>query len=310
MRVCTQRERITHIRNTCNRIRETLNTDLLTPSSRTMSDDIHKILYCYMSKVGCTAFKTLLLKANANVLHRSYLLPSTDAPLYIHAPLRALMLQVPTFTHLNKSERDVRLKTYFKFMVMRHPFERLISAWRDKVLHPKTSEYLTWPTDVLLNSRVKSNSYTSYFSWYWRIVGLERYYGMPRFDEFLQWIKDQKIYNEHWLTAMDSCHVCANDWDAILRIETMHEDGHLVHDRVVDDLPDGDKDLDVIHSYGANKTYHFPSLELPLWHNVSVDVEDYFLKLYSVDMELFGYKWDRNTKSTGCRIDTPNGPCC
>ena len=37
------------------------------------------------------------------------------------------------FWHLNRTERLKRLATHTKFMVSREPFERLLSAWRNKL---------------------------------------------------------------------------------------------------------------------------------------------------------------------------------
>ena len=51
-------------------------------------------------------------------------------------------------------------------------------------------------------------------------------------------------------------------------------------------------------------------LRLPEFDDVSDDVIDYLLELYDVDMEMFGYHWDKVTNTASCVIHTPDGPCC
>ncbi len=309
VRTCSQAERSRHIREMCPRIKASVEPSLLTPARRTLVDEVHKILYCFMSKVGCTAFKTLLAKANSHALDKKHVIPNNyGEELKIHESSRLGSVRIVSLHKFNQSGQEHRVDKYFKFMVMRHPFERLISAWRDKVLHP--SDYPGWSSEILLNSHHKLQRHWLPAKLFWRVVGLERYYGKPRFDEFLQWIIDNGIYNEHWRTAMDSGHVCAHDWDAILRIETMDSDRDVILDRLKMDLPAEDGKFDVVHSRQNNRTYNFPSMTLPMWQNISEHIEHYFLNLYRRDMEIFGYKWDSSTKTTISRIETPNGPCC
>lgn len=49
---------------------------------------------------------------------------------HVHDPRR---YQNMNFWTLNQTDRVHRLKTYTKFLVVREPFERLLSAYRDKL---------------------------------------------------------------------------------------------------------------------------------------------------------------------------------
>ncbi|KAL9964630.1 hypothetical protein ACROYT_G028294 [Oculina patagonica] len=54
--------------------------------------------------------------------------------------LKGLLLPNRTklrLTHFPKQEQNMMLKTYFKFTFVREPFERLLSAYKDKFLHPR-----------------------------------------------------------------------------------------------------------------------------------------------------------------------------
>ena len=128
----------------------------------------------------------------------------------------------------------------------------------------------------------------------------------PKFSEFVTWIKEKKIDNDHWRTTMDSCYPCAHDWDAILHIETMENDSALLIDHLKPDI----NNFPVRHSHAKEPvTSHFWK-RIPEFDDVPDDVVDYFLNLYKTDMEMFGYKWDKINKVAYCAIETASGYCC
>ncbi len=308
IRVCTQEERLQHIRSQCKKLRSKMPSEYLRPARRTIADEIHHLLFCYMSKVGCTAFKILLTKANVHAMGRNNTYPKG---MNVHNRQKlAREYQLPELYYFNTKETEWRLSEYFKFMIMRHPFERLISAWRDKVVNIKQSEFKDWPAKILKHTRpyLFGNASTARSSLN-TDQAIAAKHSPPRFDEFVTWIAEQKISNEHWLSAIESCHVCAHDWDAIFRIETMVKDKTILLDRLKDDI-DPSKDIAVVHSMQSNPNYFFPVKELDLWKNISRPVVNYFLEKYQDDMQLFGYQWDREHSRTVCSISTPSGQCC
>ncbi len=122
----------------------------------------------------------------------------------------------------------------------------------------------------------------------------------------MTWIYRHKVMDEHWSIINDICHPCAHDWGAILRVETMESDGHLLA-KIVNSTKDG---IPVRHSHQHNVTYSDFGKPLSLFSEVSDDVIDYFLEFYRTDMMTFGYRWDRESHTAYCSIDTPTGPCC
>ncbi len=310
IRVCTQQERLQHIKSECEKLRSRMTKAVLRPASRTLADEIHHLLYCYMSKVGCTAFKMLLAKANMHAMGQN---TAYSKPWKVHKTKRlARIYNLPKLFYFSNEEITRRLTDYFKFMIMRHPFERLISAWRDKVVNIKQSEYKDWPARIFKHTRPflfgkSSVAHSTVITD--KDMETASKHSPPRFDEFVTWIADNKIQNEHWLSAIESCHVCANDWDAIFRIETMVTDKRILLDRLKDDI-DPREDITVVHSMQSNITFFFPVKELDLWKNISRPVVNYFLEKYQDDMQLFGYQWDERQSRTVCSINTPSGPCC
>jgi len=84
--------------------------------------DQRKYIYCATPKVACSSWKlTLLRLTGKDVSHINdvYFGAITD---------RVLKRGI----HYNATERESLLKKYFKFMCVRDPLERLVSAYRDK----------------------------------------------------------------------------------------------------------------------------------------------------------------------------------
>ena len=84
----------------------------------------HLLTYSFFLVVGCTVLKQLIMtlrgifKPGENPLHYS-----------IHVKYYATLLSKV----VNPSERERKLKEYFKFMFLRDPMERLLSGYIDKV---------------------------------------------------------------------------------------------------------------------------------------------------------------------------------
>ena len=89
--------------------------------------------YCsYFLKVACTNWKRvmLLLTGKLNVSNISEL-----AHFPVHYQLQSKYL-VP-LSRYNSTEIRRRLQNYFKFLFVRHPFERIVSAYEDKLVAPR-----------------------------------------------------------------------------------------------------------------------------------------------------------------------------
>ena len=93
-------------------------------------------------------------------------------------------------------------------MIVRHPFERLLSAYRDKLEHMQGREYYyrRYGNYITHRYRAKQSNLTS----------LE-----PSFTEFLQFIAKEKRFDEHWIPFFDSCQPCSINYDYIFKFESL-----------------------------------------------------------------------------------------
>lgn len=99
----------------------------------------------------------------------------------------------------------------FKFFFVRHPFERLVSCYRDKFEIGRKTDYIFRTFNP---SIIQSKS--------------ER----PTFQEFVQYLIRTPVeeYNDHWLPNWIHCQTCTQDYDMIGYMETLTEDVHYIFD--------------------------------------------------------------------------------
>uniref|UniRef100_A0A8I5NLW7 Carbohydrate sulfotransferase n=1 Tax=Papio anubis TaxID=9555 RepID=A0A8I5NLW7_PAPAN len=123
-------ERLELIRNVCRD--DALKNLSHTPVSKFVLDrifvcDKHRILFCQTPKVGNTQWKKVLI-----VLNGAF--PSIEEipENVVHDHEKN---GLPRLSSFSDAEIQKRLKTYFKFFIVRDPFERLISAFKDKFVH-------------------------------------------------------------------------------------------------------------------------------------------------------------------------------
>ena len=122
-----------------------------------------------------------------------------------------------------------------KFVVVRNPFERLVSAFRERmevkcltedmknfgkaIVKQFRKEYLQhFPKDSLS----KENNYGSLYPLQIDKDGCgARSANMPTFWEFAQWliVDRNHLRNEHWIPVGNFCGICQNNYDYIIKID-------------------------------------------------------------------------------------------
>ncbi|XP_012531026.1 carbohydrate sulfotransferase 9 isoform X2 [Monomorium pharaonis] len=105
-------------------------------------------------------------------------------------------------------EKVLRTK---KFLIVRHPLERLLSAYRDKLEHMQNREYYykRFGRRIAIKYRDQADNATR----------LE-----PTFTEFLRFIVGERYFDEHWAPYDRTCEPCTLHYDYILKFETLDRD--------------------------------------------------------------------------------------
>ena len=205
-----------------------------------------------------------------------------------------------------------RLETYFKFLVVRHPFERLLSAYRDKferdfnTMDPFVEEYLPIikphrgkenKTDVLFTDFINYISFvynltTPFYHKPFRALLLRKtakgfQWGLKqRIDKSNLLPKGSKYFNEHWAQYSTLCHPCHIDYDYVGKLETIKEDAAYVLSK----LGPHHKCIEDKYPELFNFTESSSSLFDSYFSTLKPDQIKKLKEMFSVDFKLFGYK--------------------
>jgi len=214
----------------------------------------------------------------------------------LHHPERLIKYNLRYLDSYNRSEIRTRLQTYFKIIVMRHPMVRLLSAYRDK-LEKKDDLY-----ERIAGREIKKRYFPANQSKDDQVT----------FEQFVHYLVDTDpvTYDKHWQTNVFSCHLCEIQYDFVAKIETSYVDYPRMLS-LLKNTPESKKrnilksmNMNIIkqatHSARFNEYYsRVPAKHLKIIENI-----------YSLDMALFGYTWNKTSLSYSCRINTAGKTFC
>ena len=258
--------------------------------SRLMVDQKHKALYCVIPKCGCSTWKTLMV----NLTGLDPDLRDGVAKGVHKAPYLAKTYNLTYLSTHSIAKRQVMLDTYFKFIVVRHPMDRLCSAFLGKLIHDGQ------PIP------------------YYRHLGmhLKKHYGHRhlsemdkpvKFSEFLMYISStgRRHQNLHWSSYIDLCNPCKVKYDYIVKLETSNDDSSFIVNRL-----GGKSYTSELPRTNGRRHRMSSSRRLDLYRDVPDVILDKVLKNFEVDMKLFGYEWNSKTLTASCSQKSGDGECC
>ncbi|KAB0791008.1 hypothetical protein PPYR_02808 [Photinus pyralis] len=178
-------------------------------------DHKHKLLYCYVPKVACTNWKRVLMvlteRANATNL--------MDIPASL-AHANSSLIRLSEYT---TKEAQYYLNHYLSFVIVRQPFERVLSAYRNKLED-------TLPSAKYFQARVGRYIVKNYRANATR-RDLENGDNVT-FREFAQYLIREGIRNdvanEHWKPIYELCHPCVINYTFIGKYEQLDEDSDVI----------------------------------------------------------------------------------
>ncbi|XP_066468902.1 carbohydrate sulfotransferase 9-like [Tiliqua scincoides] len=164
----------------------------------------HRLIYCEVPKVGCSNWKRIILllmlnlsrdasEVDGNIVHRSnHLKKLSSYPLEQQAEL---------------------LNSYTKVMFTRHPLERLVSAYRDKLLHSEPYYSGTVANEIRHLFRRNKTSTEK-----------------VTFQEFVSFVvsRQNKYTDIHWKPQFALCDPCNIHYDILGKYETLEQDAERV----------------------------------------------------------------------------------
>ncbi|XP_042208731.1 carbohydrate sulfotransferase 11-like isoform X1 [Homarus americanus] len=217
-------------------------------------DDVHKAIYCFIPKVSSTSFKKVWLSMINPDKGKGNRRP--------HAVLNAKIRQEKR----QKTNLRQKLSTYTKYLIVRHPFERLLSAYKNKIKGPQKK--FQQKTVYNYAKKIRPNVKRSDIQW-------------TEFVDYLNNGGDRK--NRHWNVFARHCYLCSIEYDIVGKYETLGVDSEHFLRRV-----------------RAPEWLHFPeyhptktSSELQKYmRNLTKMQIDRLYRTYEKDFRLFQYTYN------------------
>ena len=237
--------------------------------------DSHQLLYCKLPKVACTNWKRVFIYLNGkgNVTLETIL---NAMGRIVHGYYSARYFNRYGLKRRQQyTDEDVkhRLDNYFKFVFVRHPLDRLLSAYNSKfnTTKPFKKNYLRSYGPLIMEKFSSRN-----------VTGIPDYI---TFEEFLRYIAGSKEkLNRHWAPYFELCTFCDPKWryDFIGKYENMSEEANYLLDKWN------------ISEFRFPSAYRSMEEEIVRFKNafadIPTDVIDAIWKRYNPDFILFNYK--------------------
>ncbi|XP_063887507.1 carbohydrate sulfotransferase 11-like isoform X2 [Scylla paramamosain] len=220
------------------------------------------------SQVASTTLVSSLMAANGQPLP----LPEGTSP---H------VVAEDTLTPKTDNEFEFARKHFFKFLLVRHPFSRLLSAYRDKVeaaqhwsLKQMREHIFTTLAEANLTERRPNDDSKNSDD-------------IPTFRDFLEYILITKYtgggFDSHWAPYWHLCSPCFIQYDAVAKLETAQTDLKYIwhHMRLKETVPWINRSSQSSSS-GSTVNHYYQSL--------SPDLIARVYRRYRLDFEMFQYE--------------------
>ena len=163
------------------------------------------------------------------------------------------------------------MKSYKKFLFVRHPMERLVSAFRDK--------FKSNTTDADNFRYYHAKRMMSYFR---KQKDVDPFGKGIKFWEFLGYLTkiDPSKLQEHWKPYYHLCHPCAVDYDFIGNFSNLKSDA----DHILEDI-NFPKNIS-FPKFKLSKTSQYVEKYL---ESVPIDILQLIASIFEPDFKLFGY---------------------
>ncbi|XP_071854301.1 carbohydrate sulfotransferase 11-like [Apostichopus japonicus] len=229
----------------------------------------HKLLYCFVPKVGCSNWKRVLMKL-VGKSNKPLAEITSDEAHYKHG-MRRLQAYKP-------EDQKKMLETYTKFVYARNPFVRILSAYKNKygdvVMYRKETYFHQFAKKMIKKYRENPSQ-----------RALETGENAT-WTEFVKYLTDpaKNYFDDHWEEMFKLCSPCKIKYDYIGHLETIGADAKYMLDTL---------GLSSQVEYPSPKTSH-PTNSTSTFENSFSELTIAQLKglwqIYQKDFELFGYE--------------------
>ncbi|KAK2160613.1 hypothetical protein LSH36_129g02048 [Paralvinella palmiformis] len=285
--VCSNKVRVEVANNFCDHHEghvKATNSDHRSHYKHILVDDKHRMLYCVIPGTGYSSIIALLAHHRGHMTNNSASSDVDDPDFLVSLGLKYL----DTF---DTEDIHERLTSYFKFVLVRHPFVRLKSAF----------------TDMFVGATRGVENYEAAIVQFYGSERLTWISGHPKitFYQFLQLIVGSKEFQDaHWRTYYSTCHPCDIRYDVILKMETIQSDILSIAEHL--NIGEDESSFERFWNTKDLLKYNVTS---KVFQTVPVNLLNRILKRYRKDLRMFGYTWD-GYKGIKCKLSHFKGKKC
>ncbi|XP_049429635.1 carbohydrate sulfotransferase 8-like [Epinephelus fuscoguttatus] len=177
--------------------------------SRVYVEDRSRLLYCEVPKAGCSNWKRVLMVLGGSATS------TRDIP-HDAAHYGNHLRRLESYDRAGIAER---LRSYTKVLFVREPFERLVSAFRDKFESPNSYYHPVFGRPII--SRYRANATRT---------ALRTGAGVT-FREFVQYLLDVRRpvgMDIHWEPISQLCNPCLLRYNFIGKFENLEEEANFL----------------------------------------------------------------------------------
>jgi hypothetical protein len=201
----------------CSSHEEARQVDMNQAYKHLMYDDKYKMLYCFVPKGGSTSVKPVF-----QYLHRLVGANQTVSSGNIHGANTQKIL----LSRLPHAEREKRLKTYYKILILRHPLERMMSAYKDKLEVPLSSgKELNNYLKGIIAHFLSANDHTRILK---KVVSKGKAVPYVNFTDFMMYLSGEKLpkLDQHLMPIYLLCNPCAVNYTFYGNVHSLTNDIH------------------------------------------------------------------------------------
>ena len=254
-------------------------------------DHNSRVMLCEIPKVASSTWLAVMF--NNTEWGKSFGIEKLQSHGFVHNP------KFKKFLNSEGKYDPVKHANYTKFMIVRHPFDRVISAYKNKA--HRTRFWNGKMNDLYEDIR----NYTVTTFKHPNLTAQQRGEYVPTFPEFV----DFSLYRDdkHWRSYQHFCDPCQVQYDYILRLETMQRDSEVFMSEVYPAAgpipvsnPSQTKD--------NSSTDWVSPKTLEMFSQLSEETLKKLYNKYAFDLEFYGYSFNRETFAAECKFGDIN--CC
>lgn len=226
------------------------------PEKSLMYQEPWHLLYCWVHKVASSSWSKVFFNLQGK-----------------EVPTIRLHEAAQQFS-IDSSRLPGAISNSLVFLTVRHPFERLVSAYRDKFELAKKYAYV-------------------YSRYAYKILGMKtpaeaERARRPTFSEFVSYILSVPVqeFNDHWVPYWLHCHMCEMEYDVIGKMETIKDDMEFIADK------SGLSSTNITLPW-TNRRNSSEDLSLQYFKSLTVNQVLGLYRVYRIDFMMFSYRADK-----------------